>query len=249
MTRAAGVPAGLPAPHPLAPCIAAILRAASAVGYFQPHHCCSPPRSFFPPDVRYVADHAKRAMSEFPECRGFYYGVDYRRWVGGVVEMVRGTAAAFVSPSCLLCQSRRTFVLTNHLLDPSASKASTATARPACRPGTRLDWYKNIPVPTSYMVCGTDKVSDWVVVLIAARWWDVGCQGSLGGCFAAGQAGAPATTPTVSPTSATFLPRRIFSAATTTVPGGAWCTWPATTSARARSSGRGATTSLGEGGR
>lgn len=27
-----------------------------------------------------------------------------------------------------------------------------------CRPGTRLDWYKNIPVPTSYMVCGTDKV-------------------------------------------------------------------------------------------
>jgi hypothetical protein len=35
-------------------------------------------RSFFPPDVRYVADHAKRAMSTFPACTGFYYGVDYR---------------------------------------------------------------------------------------------------------------------------------------------------------------------------
>lgn len=34
-------------------------------------------QSFFPPDVRYVADHAKRAMSEFPCCRGVYYGVDY----------------------------------------------------------------------------------------------------------------------------------------------------------------------------
>ena len=34
-------------------------------------------QSFFPPDVTYVADHAKRAMSEFPLCRGRYYGVDY----------------------------------------------------------------------------------------------------------------------------------------------------------------------------
>ena len=51
----------------------------------------------FPPDVRYVADHAKRATSEFPTARGFYYGVDY---------------------TC----------------------------------GVDLRWYKNIPVPTSYMV-------------------------------------------------------------------------------------------------
>ncbi|MFI5387039.1 MAG: DUF5107 domain-containing protein, partial [Fimbriimonadales bacterium] len=58
-------------------------------------------QSFFPPDVHFVADHAKRAMSTFPECTGFYYGVDYR-------------------------------------------------------PGTRLDWYKNIPVPTSYMVLHTE---------------------------------------------------------------------------------------------
>jgi tetratricopeptide (TPR) repeat protein len=34
-------------------------------------------KSFFPPDVSYVADHAKRAMSEFPLCKGRYYGVDY----------------------------------------------------------------------------------------------------------------------------------------------------------------------------
>lgn len=34
-------------------------------------------QSFFPPDVHYVADHAKRATSEFALCRGRYYGVNY----------------------------------------------------------------------------------------------------------------------------------------------------------------------------
>ncbi|HEX3730289.1 MAG TPA: DUF5107 domain-containing protein [Opitutaceae bacterium] len=34
-------------------------------------------QSFFPPDVSHVADHAKRATSAFPLCRGRYYGVDY----------------------------------------------------------------------------------------------------------------------------------------------------------------------------
>ncbi len=34
-------------------------------------------QSFFPEDVTYVADHAKRAMSAFPLCEGHYYGVDY----------------------------------------------------------------------------------------------------------------------------------------------------------------------------
>ncbi len=34
-------------------------------------------QSFFPPDVHFVADHAKRAMSEFPLCEGQYYGIDY----------------------------------------------------------------------------------------------------------------------------------------------------------------------------
>ena len=34
-------------------------------------------QSFFPPDVQFVADHAKRATSRFPLCDGYYYGVNY----------------------------------------------------------------------------------------------------------------------------------------------------------------------------
>lgn len=34
-------------------------------------------QSFFPEDARCVADHAKRATSEYPLCKGRYYGVDY----------------------------------------------------------------------------------------------------------------------------------------------------------------------------
>jgi tetratricopeptide (TPR) repeat protein len=62
-------------------------------------------QSFFPADVAYVADHAKRAVATFPRVEGTYYGIDY---------------AARVSPE-----------------NPDAD---------------RLDWYRNIPVPTSYMV-------------------------------------------------------------------------------------------------
>lgn len=54
-------------------------------------------QAFFPPDVTFVADHAKRAVSHFPLAKNFYYGVDYTS-------------------------------------------------------GVDLRWYKNIPVPTSYMV-------------------------------------------------------------------------------------------------
>lgn len=54
-------------------------------------------QAFFPPDVTFVADHAKRAISHFPIARNYYYDVDYRA-------------------------------------------------------GVDLRWYKNIPVPTSYMV-------------------------------------------------------------------------------------------------
>lgn len=61
-------------------------------------------QAFFPPDVTFVADHAKRAVSSFPIARNTYYGVDYR-------------------------------------------------------PGTDISWYKNIPVPTSYMV--TDSKYDF----------------------------------------------------------------------------------------
>ncbi|WP_404422652.1 DUF5107 domain-containing protein [Nibricoccus sp. IMCC34717] len=60
-------------------------------------------QSFFPDDVDYVADHAVRAMSTFPNSSSHYYGVPYHQ-----------------------------------------------------RPGAAdLRWYRNIPVPTSYMVCET----------------------------------------------------------------------------------------------
>jgi tetratricopeptide (TPR) repeat protein len=61
-------------------------------------------QSFFPEDVHHVADHAKRAIVEFPRARGRYYGVDYQGRVDGA--------------------------------HPDAD---------------RIDWYRNIPVPTSYM--------------------------------------------------------------------------------------------------
>ena len=34
-------------------------------------------QSLFPPDVHFVADHARRAMATFPLCTGSYYGIDY----------------------------------------------------------------------------------------------------------------------------------------------------------------------------
>src|SRR5271156_956207 len=44
-------------------------------------------QSFFPTDVRFVADHAKRAVTEFPLSQGHYYGIDYgERAINGVPE-------------------------------------------------------------------------------------------------------------------------------------------------------------------
>jgi hypothetical protein len=44
-------------------------------------------QSFFPPDVRFVADHAKRAVTSFPRSDRAYYGVDYPgRAADGVPE-------------------------------------------------------------------------------------------------------------------------------------------------------------------
>lgn len=66
-------------------------------------------QSFFPEDVRFVADHARRALTAFPAADRTYYGVDY--------------------PT--LAEE-----------DPGAD---------------RIDWYKNIPVPTSYMVVDSQQ--------------------------------------------------------------------------------------------
>lgn len=65
-------------------------------------------QSFFPTDVHFVADHAKRAVTAFPKASGSYYGIDY----------------------------------------PSRVSADHPDA-------DRIDWYKNIPVPTSYMCLGS----------------------------------------------------------------------------------------------
>ena len=70
-------------------------------------------QSFFPTDVRLVADHAKRAVTAFPAADRPYYGIDY-------------PARA----------------------DPQSSEFAGTDA-------DRIDWYRNIPVPTSYMCVGS----------------------------------------------------------------------------------------------
>lgn len=84
-------------------------------------------QSFFPPDVTYVADHACRSMSEYPLCRGRYYGVDYGKRVSGVRFRV---SAGLEHPT----------PDTRHTLPPND-----------------LSWYANIPVPTSYMCMGSQE--------------------------------------------------------------------------------------------
>ncbi len=54
-------------------------------------------QSFFPDDVRFVFDHARRATSSFPRCRGSYYGVDYGRRVKDGVDR-RQQPSHFVPP-------------------------------------------------------------------------------------------------------------------------------------------------------
>lgn len=68
-------------------------------------------QSFFPHDVTYVADHARRAVTAFPHADRPYYGVDYPARAGDVRTAHDGVELT----------------------------------------GDRLDWYRNIPVPTSYM--------------------------------------------------------------------------------------------------
>lgn len=88
-------------------------------------------QSFFPPDVDYVADHARRSMSTYPLCEGHYYGVDYKaRARSGVPENE--------CPSQYL---------------PPASGGKT----PVDYPPNDLSFYANIPVPTSYMCMGSEE--------------------------------------------------------------------------------------------
>ncbi|HEU5395698.1 MAG TPA: DUF5107 domain-containing protein, partial [Verrucomicrobiae bacterium] len=94
-------------------------------------------QSFFPPDVYYVADHARRSMSEYPLARGFYYGVNYgERGRRGVPQ--NELPRQFVPPHCR----------------PPAEKAGSPAALPGYSPND-LSFYANIPVPTSYMCMGS----------------------------------------------------------------------------------------------
>jgi tetratricopeptide (TPR) repeat protein len=95
-------------------------------------------QSFFPPDVYYVADHARRSMSEYPLAKGFYYGVNYgERGRTGIPQ--NEIPSQFVPPHC-----------TNSKLKTKNSKL------PDYAPND-LSFYANIPVPTSYMCMGSQE--------------------------------------------------------------------------------------------
>lgn len=94
-------------------------------------------QSFFPPDVSHVADHAKRAVSRFPFCKGHYYGVDYQTR-GGKGVPAEETPSRFVPPHCA-----------------NKSKTKNQESEIPAYPPNDLSWYANIPVPTSYMAMGS----------------------------------------------------------------------------------------------
>ncbi len=88
-------------------------------------------QSFFPPDVSYVADHARRSMSEYPLAQGRYYGVSYGE---------RGRQGVPVNEA------------PNQFTPPkSGDRAPVAYA------ANDLSFYANIPVPTSYMCMGSKE--------------------------------------------------------------------------------------------
>src|SRR5262249_8268473 len=94
-------------------------------------------QSFFPPDVSYVADHARRSMSEYPRCQGHYYGVNYG-------QRVRDGVPKSESP--------RQFVP----VGDEVTSRNSFDPLPACAPND-LSFYANIPVPTSYMCMGSKQ--------------------------------------------------------------------------------------------
>ncbi|HEY9174993.1 MAG TPA: DUF5107 domain-containing protein, partial [Verrucomicrobiae bacterium] len=85
-------------------------------------------QSFFPPDVHYVADHARRSMSEYPLAQGVYYGVNYGG--RGRQNSVAG-ATKFCNP-------------------PSKEECAIPNYAP-----NDLRFYANIPTPCSYMAMGS----------------------------------------------------------------------------------------------
>lgn len=91
-------------------------------------------QSFFPPDVTFVADHARRSMSEYPLAQGSYYGVNYgERGRDGVPA--GEVPAQYVPPHC---------------------RKEKAPGMPNYAPND-LSFYANIPTPCSYMCMGSQE--------------------------------------------------------------------------------------------
>jgi tetratricopeptide (TPR) repeat protein len=96
-------------------------------------------QSFFPPDVFYVSDHARRSMSEYPLAQGFYYGVNYaKRGRKGILR--NEIPSQFVPPHCR-----------------SESEISNRRSQIPNYAPNDLSFYANIPVPTSYMCMGSHE--------------------------------------------------------------------------------------------
>jgi tetratricopeptide (TPR) repeat protein len=95
-------------------------------------------QSFFPPDVYYVADHARRSMSEYPLATGFYYGVNYgERGRKGISE--NEIPKQFIPPHAANSKSK---IKHSKLPDYAPND---------------LSFYANIPTPCSYMCMGSKE--------------------------------------------------------------------------------------------
>lgn len=93
-------------------------------------------QSFFPPDVYYVADHARRSMSRYPLCEGIYYGVNYgRRASDGI--LANEIPTKYVPPHC------------DNSKNGDNSKLDYAP--------NDLSFYANISTPCSYMCMGSKE--------------------------------------------------------------------------------------------
>lgn len=116
------------------------------------HEAC---QSFFPPDVYYVADHARRSMSEYPLARGFYYGVNYgERGRNGIPPAE--IPSQFIPPHCSgVSTSSASLHQANG--QSSASKIQKPKAQVLHYEANDLSFYANIPVPTSYMCMGSKE--------------------------------------------------------------------------------------------
>ena len=101
-------------------------------------------QSFFPPDTGHVFDHAKRALSEYPLAKGFYYGVQYgARGRRGVPR--DEVPLKFVPEHCKSSRDESFSRQAHHNGD-----GGWAHYRP-----NDLSFYANIPTPCSYMCAGT----------------------------------------------------------------------------------------------